>query len=40
MTGEFPHKGPVTPKMFPFDDIMIAYNMMGMIYWDDIKDLV
>ena len=20
ITGEFPHKGPVTPKMFPFDD--------------------
>ena len=23
MTGEFPHKGPVTRKMFPFDDVII-----------------
>ena len=22
-TGEFPHKGPVTRKMFPFDDVII-----------------
>ena len=27
MTGEFPHKGPVTRKMFPFDDvIMVSAN--------------
>ena len=23
MTGEFPHKGPVTLKMFPFDDVFM-----------------
>ena len=23
MTGEFPHKGPVTRKMFPFDDVIM-----------------
>ena len=23
VTGEFPHKGPVTQKMFPFDDVII-----------------
>ena len=22
VTGEFPHKGPVTRKMFPFDDVI------------------
>ena len=25
MTGEFPHKGPVTRKMFPFDDTVVIY---------------
>ena len=24
MTGESPHKGPVTPKMFPFDDVIMC----------------
>ena len=24
VTGEFPHKGPVTPKMFPFDDVIMS----------------
>ena len=23
MTDEFPHKGPVTEKMFPFDDVIM-----------------
>ena len=23
-TGEFPHKGPVTQKMFPFDDVIMT----------------
>ena len=23
VTGEFPHKGPVTRKMFPFDDVIV-----------------
>ena len=25
MTGEFPHKGPVTRKMFPFDDVIMGW---------------
>ena len=24
VTGEFPHKGPVTGKMFPFDDVIMS----------------
>ena len=28
-TGEFPHKGPVTRKMFPFDDVIICWD----IWW-------
>ena len=23
----FPHKGPVTPKMFPFDDVIIGWRV-------------
>ena len=26
LTGEFPHKGPVTRKMFPFDDVIMSHN--------------
>ena len=26
-TGEFPHKGPVTRKMFPFDDVIMAFTL-------------
>ena len=34
VTGEFPHKGPVTRKMFPFDDVIIncaAMNRAGVV---------
>ena len=24
VTGEFPHKGPVTRKMFPLDDVILT----------------
>ena len=27
-TGEFPHKWPVTQKMFPFDDVIMHYIVM------------
>ena len=26
VTGEFPKKGPVTRKMFPFDDVIMNYK--------------
>ena len=25
LRGDFPHNGPVTRKMFPFDDVIIKY---------------
>ena len=28
MTGEFPHKGPVTRKIFPFNDIIMSTNTL------------
>ena len=31
VTGEFPHKGPATRKMFPFDDVIIKQ-----FYWCDV----
>ena len=30
-TGEFPHKWPVTRKMFPFDDVI-----MSKLWWTDL----
>ena len=30
VTGEFPHKRPVTRKMFPFDDVIMARNSYQM----------
>ena len=27
VTGEFPHKGPVTRKMFPFDDVIMKSSL-------------
>ena len=34
MTGEFPHKGPVTRKMFPFDDvIMWRFTLISFDSW-------
>ena len=35
VTGKF-HKGPVTRKMFPFDDVIMDYNLLSpwtWIYW-------
>ena len=29
MTGEFPHKGPVTRNMFPFDDVIMFDGYLG-----------
>ena len=29
MTGGFPHKGPVTRKMFPFDDVIMRSSLLG-----------
>ena len=29
MTGEFPHKWPVTRKMFPFDDVIMMCHYLG-----------
>ena len=29
VTGEFPHKGPVTRKMFPFDDVIMEWKSFG-----------
>ena len=29
-----PHKGPVTRKMFPFDDVIMYYNYEQMTSWD------
>ena len=26
-----PHKGPVTRKMFPFDDVIMKYDNIGML---------
>ena len=31
-TGEFPHKGPVTRKMFPFDDVIMNYGYGGILF--------
>ena len=28
----FPHKGPVTPKMIPIDDVIMGWNVSYMIY--------
>ena len=28
VTGEFPHKGPVTRKMFPTDDVIVVSNVI------------
>ena len=28
-TGDSPHKGPVTRKMFPFDDVIMCYGLGG-----------
>ena len=33
MTGEFPHKGPVTRKMFPFDDVIIWFTLIPFASW-------
>ena len=30
VTGEFPHKGPVTRKMFPFDDVIMCLKQTGL----------
>ena len=31
VTGEFPHKGPVTRKMFPFDDVIMAWAHINQV---------
>ena len=31
VTGEFPRKGPVTRKMFPFDDIIVLGNKVNVV---------
>ena len=31
VTGEFPHKGPVTRKMFPFDDVIMEIDSWNFI---------
>ena len=36
VTGEFPHKGPVTRKMFPFDDV-IMLQCIGDWGHDDLR---
>ena len=33
-TGEFPHKGPVTRKMFSFDDVIMWKKQLGVSRWD------
>ena len=38
VTGEFPHKGPVTRKMYPFDDVIMRIdvnnsNNTGALWW-------
>ena len=30
ITGEFPHKGPVTRKMFPFDDVIMIMGSLAL----------
>ena len=37
MTGEFPHKGPVTRKMFPFDDVIMGHRELA---WRGSKERV
>ena len=32
VTGEFPHKGPVTRKMFPFDDVIMGQITKVFVY--------
>ena len=29
VTGGFPHKGPITQKMFPFDDVIMCVRLHG-----------
>ena len=29
VTGGFSHKGPVTQKIFPFDDVIMAFRLLG-----------
>ena len=36
VTGEFPHKGPVTRKMFPFDNV-IMIRSGAMYQWSNAK---
>ena len=34
LTGEYPHNGPVTRKMFPFDDVIIPlWRYWFMVVW-------
>ena len=35
MTGEFPHKWPVTWKMFPFDDVIMLSEYVIAGLYDD-----
>ena len=37
LTGEFPHKGPVMRKMFPFDDIILLQYYLEFIRTGDIS---
>ena len=41
VTGEFPHKGPVTRKIFPYDDVIMSISAVGSVdewitCWDDV----
>ena len=33
VTGEFPHKWPVTRKMFPFDGVIMIYHNVAWVIW-------
>ena len=34
--GNYPHKGPVTRKMFPFDDVIMSGALGILIYWNQL----
>ena len=36
VTGEFPHKWPVTRKMFPFDDVIMS-SPIGLVIWKGLS---
>ena len=40
-TGEFPHKGPVTRKMSPFDDVIIRFmSMIHLVKINAIRPII